>query len=150
MIGTIHGAGDGATTFNLPDYRGRFLRGVDQGAGRDPDATGRTAPATGGNTGDTVGSIQVEATKRPNTAFTTDSQGSHTHTAQGYQNNLVGVYEFGGPCCGMGEQGNLGGGGQPFVNLVLNANGAHTHTITGGGDSETRPVNAGVFYIVKL
>lgn len=26
-IGTSHGQGDGATTFNLPDYRGQFLRG---------------------------------------------------------------------------------------------------------------------------
>jgi microcystin-dependent protein len=27
-IGTTHGAGDGSTTFNLPDYRGRMLVGV--------------------------------------------------------------------------------------------------------------------------
>lgn len=27
MIGTSHGQGDGSTTFNLPDYRGNFLRG---------------------------------------------------------------------------------------------------------------------------
>jgi microcystin-dependent protein len=27
MIGTSHGVGDGSTTFNLPDYRGNFLRG---------------------------------------------------------------------------------------------------------------------------
>lgn len=27
MIGTSHGIGDGSTTFNLPDYRGNFLRG---------------------------------------------------------------------------------------------------------------------------
>lgn len=26
-IGTAHGQGDGSTTFNLPDYRGQFLRG---------------------------------------------------------------------------------------------------------------------------
>jgi len=26
-IGTAHGVGDGSTTFNLPDYRGNFLRG---------------------------------------------------------------------------------------------------------------------------
>lgn len=26
-IGTSHGQGDGSTTFNLPDYRGQFLRG---------------------------------------------------------------------------------------------------------------------------
>ena len=28
LIGTNFGAGDGSTTFNLPDYRGKFLRGL--------------------------------------------------------------------------------------------------------------------------
>ena len=32
IIGTSHGEGDGSTTFHLPDYRGRFLRGTDNGA----------------------------------------------------------------------------------------------------------------------
>ena len=27
VLGTSHGQGDGSTTFNLPDYRGQFLRG---------------------------------------------------------------------------------------------------------------------------
>lgn len=35
-IGTTWGAGDGATTFSLPDLRGRFPRGYDNGAGVDP------------------------------------------------------------------------------------------------------------------
>jgi len=34
-IGTTFGAGDGATTFNLPDLRGQFLRGWDDGRGID-------------------------------------------------------------------------------------------------------------------
>lgn len=34
-IGTTFGAGDGATTFNLPDLRGEFLRGFDDGRGVD-------------------------------------------------------------------------------------------------------------------
>jgi microcystin-dependent protein len=34
-IGTLWGAGDGSTTFNLPDGRGEFLRGADQGRGVD-------------------------------------------------------------------------------------------------------------------
>lgn len=34
-IGTMYGAGDGATTFNLPDLRGEFLRGFDDGRGAD-------------------------------------------------------------------------------------------------------------------
>lgn len=28
-LGTLYGAGDGSTTFKLPDFRGRFLRGYD-------------------------------------------------------------------------------------------------------------------------
>ncbi|MHA6907314.1 phage tail protein [Ralstonia pseudosolanacearum] len=34
-IGTTFGAGDGASTFNLPDLRGEFLRGWDDGRGID-------------------------------------------------------------------------------------------------------------------
>lgn len=58
VIGTAYGNGDGSTTFNLPDFRGRFLRGWDHGAGNDPDAGGRTVSASGGVTGDNVGSLQ--------------------------------------------------------------------------------------------
>lgn len=35
VIGTTHGAGDGSTTFNLPDIRGEFVRGWDHGRGID-------------------------------------------------------------------------------------------------------------------
>ncbi|MBE7196603.1 MAG: tail fiber protein [Parafilimonas terrae] len=34
-IGTTFGAGDGSTTFNLPDLRGEFIRGFDDGRGVD-------------------------------------------------------------------------------------------------------------------
>jgi microcystin-dependent protein len=34
-IGTVHGTGDGSTTFNLPDLRGEFVRGWDDGRGID-------------------------------------------------------------------------------------------------------------------
>lgn len=35
VIGTRFGAGDGSTTFNLPDLRGEFVRGYDHGRGVD-------------------------------------------------------------------------------------------------------------------
>lgn len=35
-LGTLWGAGDGSTTFNLPDMRGEFIRGFDAGRGVDP------------------------------------------------------------------------------------------------------------------
>lgn len=47
--------------FNLPDYRGRFLRGLDGTAGNDPDKLTRTAMNFGGNTGNNVGSVQNDA-----------------------------------------------------------------------------------------
>lgn len=34
-IGTTYGTGDGSTTFNLPDLRGEFVRGLDDGRGVD-------------------------------------------------------------------------------------------------------------------
>lgn len=34
-IGTAFGVGDGSTTFNLPDMRGEFIRGLDDGRGVD-------------------------------------------------------------------------------------------------------------------
>lgn len=54
-IGTTYGAGDGASTFGLPDLRGEFIRGLDNGRGVDVgrtlgsfqgDAIGTPAPAT--------------------------------------------------------------------------------------------------------
>lgn len=35
VIGTTFGEGDGSTTFNLPDLRGEFVRGYDNGRGVD-------------------------------------------------------------------------------------------------------------------
>lgn len=60
VIGTAYGAGDGSTTFNVPDYRGWFLRGWDHGAGIDPNAAGRTNRGDG-TTGDHVGTLQQGA-----------------------------------------------------------------------------------------
>lgn len=59
VIGKAFG-GDGSR-FCLPDLRGRFVRGVDGGSGRDPASARRTASAGGGNTGDQVGSSQMDA-----------------------------------------------------------------------------------------
>ena len=51
IIGTNFGAGDGTTTFNLPDYRGKFLRGLGGDSAADiyttqaeglPNITGET------------------------------------------------------------------------------------------------------------
>lgn len=59
-ISDDYGSGDNSTTFNLPDYRGQFLRGVDGSAGVDPNDTSRTDRGDG-TTGDVVGTKQTDA-----------------------------------------------------------------------------------------
>jgi len=44
-IGTTFGAGDGSTTFNVPDLRGEFIRGWDDGRGVDSGRTFGSAQA---------------------------------------------------------------------------------------------------------
>ena len=67
VLNTTWGFGNGSTTFNVPDLRGRFMRGVDGTAGNDPDNSTRTAINAGGNVGNNVGSLQ------------SDQLASHTH-----------------------------------------------------------------------
>ncbi|MCG8476098.1 MAG: phage tail protein [Cytophagales bacterium] len=61
IIGKAYGGDE--THFNVPDLRGRFARGVDNGSKNDPDADSRTASASGGNNGDSVGSYQDDEFK---------------------------------------------------------------------------------------
>ncbi len=60
VLGTIYGAVD-ADHFNLPDLRGAFVRGVDNGAGVDPDLPDRYSPDGSGGQYDGVGSLQCDA-----------------------------------------------------------------------------------------
>jgi Phage Tail Collar Domain len=60
-IGTYWGSGDGSGgSFNLPDLRGVFLRGVDGKADRDPEHDERLSLNSGGQTGNKVGSYQSD------------------------------------------------------------------------------------------
>lgn len=71
-IGTTWG-GTG-NRYNLPDFRGRFLRGVDAGAGRDPDENKRQASKPGGNKFG-VGSVQDDSFQSH-----AHNNGKHSHS----------------------------------------------------------------------
>lgn len=73
-IGVCWGVGDGSTTFNLPDLRGLFLRGVSGNSGNDEDADNRIVlNDNGGNTGNNVGSYQGDAIRNIVGHFKADS-----------------------------------------------------------------------------
>ena len=133
-IGTSWGYGNNMSTFNLPDLRGYFLRGVAFSSNRDPDVTSRTSQAQGGNIGNNVGSVQLSSFES-HSHRVTDPQ--HTHTVN-YDDNIYAI----------GEDGN-----QPVSNNgsnQLETNPASTGiTIDETGGKETRPLNAYVVYMIK-
>lgn len=127
-IGSAHG-GDGATSFFVPDLRGRFVRGVDAGAGRDPDALSRQQPQTGsGNAGDAVGSVQP------------DEQRSHFHgTAINFPNNQPGPGVFGNGSAGV----------QSDAMFAAGSGSADVQMSGSFGGAETRPNNAAMHFIIR-
>lgn len=136
-IGTSWG-GDGVPLFNLPDLRGRFLRGVDTGSGADPDRFSRYALHAGGNSGALVGTYQEDATARPNNTFVTSSD-THSHQMMGGNRT--------GNSPGPGDY--LQGTNNPQVyGNKSTASDTHNHYIASGGDNETRPTNVGVHFII--
>ncbi|NUL02618.1 tail fiber protein [Streptomyces lunaelactis] len=137
VIGTQHGGGDGTRTFNLPDYRGRFQRGVDDSTGRDPDAASRTAANQGGATGDSVGSVQGTATAFPTgNAFSSDTQGAHTHSVTHVPKDRSHPYVS---ASHYGEWNN--------DSANCDSDGDHTHSVE-GGDADTCPVNIYLNYLI--
>ena len=75
-IGTTYGAGDGSTTFNLPDLRGEFLRSLDDGRGVD---TGRTIGSSQAAADNTIS--QFESARNP--AGENNTAGAETVPANG-------------------------------------------------------------------
>jgi hypothetical protein len=118
---------EGIQYFVIPDLRGRFLRGRDGGAKRDPESDLRTAVYPGGATGDAVGSVQE------------DAAGPHAHNTQ------VVALGLGSRSDQTGKGGNRGVSG----NLVK------YDSVTSTEDQspdvkETRPKNMYVNYIIKF
>lgn len=135
--------GGSGTTFNLPDTRGFFLRGVDGGRGVDPDRGSRYAVATGGNTGDKVGTGQWHQFYTHNHTGATDWGGAHQH---GYTNSNIGNFT-------LASDGN--GTTKEYVDennaWTRSGDGNHAHNFTtnANGGNETRPDNLYVYYIIK-
>lgn len=138
IVGNIFGSGDGSTTFNLPDYRGKFIRGVNDASGNDPDASSRTAQASGGNTGDQAGSIQADQFK------------SHTHTVTDTGHAHTEQYGTGGGSA-QGVQGAApaqAGVNNVSTNTTVSATTGVTNQSTGG--NESRPINSAIYVHIKI
>ena len=124
-IGITYGPGNGSTTFNLPDFRGVFLRGYGQ------NATIKTA--AGANAGSAT---------RAEGSSQTDSFASHNHNLVDGSGNAVNanyrnLYDSinAGGSSGLTSSGN--------VNYGL-------PRVSNTGGTETAPVNVAVSYLIRV
>lgn len=119
-ISTTYGVGDGSTTFNLPDMRGRVAAGADNMGGSAAGRLTSTTMSPDGNTLSATGGTQTHT-------LITAEMPSHTHAlSDAYPGvNTGGSWQQNGGAYGgsIGTIGSTGGGGahlnvQPT--LVLN------------------------------
>lgn len=138
-IGTTYGAGNGSTTFNIPDFRGRVAVGPDSmgtgtgDAGRIPSPdtrggvggqheVGLTSLQSGVNSNGSVGGIQGGSNVR-----------GHSEVAQALVVNGQGA----GYADGIRTDG--GGLSIDFVNDLVSDHDDHTHSLVGRSADQAHP-----------
>ena len=153
-LSTTYGAGNGSTTFNLPDFRGVVPRGLDEGRGLD---TGRALS----------NAVQADQNKSHTHGASSDAQGTHQHefsgitTASGAHDHAYYASVTGGPGTAPDVDSTAGaqqtgyatsavGDHAHYFGGTTSLNGGHAHNITvsAEGGSEARMKNiATIFWI---
>ena len=148
VIGTQYGAGNGSSTFNIPDLRGEFIRGFDNGKGTD--------------SGRSIATSQSDQNKQHNHSAN-GVVGDHVHNyafAQGsggtIGNNFGGsginnVSQSGGRLAELEQDG--GNDGQDLRGFTANTDNTQpslTVSVGNDGGGETRPRNIAMMYVIKV
>jgi len=144
IIGVNYGSGDGSSTFNVPDLRGEFVRGVDRGRGVD---SGRNvATSQGGANVSHNHSISLSGT-----TSTKSLTGSVRRISEGYRGYgtadgvFTKTFDANNPVTGSASNSPTGG---------FSMDASHNHTFSASGTSgsqgdEARPRNVAMLYIIK-
>lgn len=120
VIGTTFGAGNGSTTFNLPNLKGRFP------VGRDALTSPFVNLAATGGSKDAAVVAHTHPIDHVHPQVSTSSDGAHSHNVSGdstlhlYDNDGTGNSIAAGPFSMFW---------QPALTAVTTSNGIHTHTV---------------------
>ena len=143
VIGTAYGTGNGSSTFNLPDLRGEFVRGFDNGKGTD---SGRSIATSQGS----------QNAQHNHSASATSTAGAHSHSLN-YQRKHVEDTGTAAITDIRREGGDGDGGSQTFTNdttsgFMNNATVSVSTSVSIGnqGGNESRPRNVAMMYVIKI
>jgi len=153
--------GGSGSSFKVPDLRGEFIRGLDNYGG-----TASSRGARGVDSGrDTLNDVQSSQMQRHQHTGTTNSGGSHSHTASvsdpGHQHSMsVGFFNSlsSGGALAFRDAGtsNRINNATTGISVSNSSHSGHQHSFStnnqGGTDnsSENRPRNIAMMYIIKL
>jgi len=139
VIGTAYGTGNGSTTFNLPDLRGEFIRGFDNGRGVD---NGRSiASSQGSQYGQHNHNVSASSSSSV-------SDPGHSHSMSvGFFNSLSsgGALAFRDAGTSNRVNSNTTGISVSTSTSISQSNRGGT-----GNSSETRPRSIAMMYIIKF
>ncbi|HEC26694.1 MAG TPA: tail fiber protein [Gammaproteobacteria bacterium] len=131
VIGTLFGVGDGSTTFNVPDRRGRSSAGLDNMGGTSADTiTDTAADIVGGVFGAETHTMTTAEIAEHGHTGSTNSTGSHTHTHNSYTNYIS-----------TGTGGTISGHAMYYAELgnATGSSGIHSHIVTISNTGSTTP-----------
>tara|TARA_R100000388_G_scaffold78528_1_gene57277 strand:- start:2946 stop:3896 length:951 start_codon:yes stop_codon:yes gene_type:complete len=133
-ISTTWGAGDGSSTFNLPDLRGQFVRGWDNSAGVDSGRSFASSQSDQNKTHDhTASTISLTGgIRKISEGFLAGGSATGVFTKTSDGNNSI---------TGASSTSPVGG---------VDFDGSHTHTIASDGGTEVRVKNYALMYVIKF
>ena len=134
IVGTTHGAGNGSSTFNIPDLRDRFIVGASNSTG-DTSYPGVSPGATGGSANATLVTHSHTINNHTHSfSATTNNPGDHDHNVDVLAEfaSTHGTWQTGGGY----RQVHTGG---THRKPITSDAGGHTHSISGttGNPSNT-------------
>jgi len=135
LLGTTFGSGDGSTTFNIPDLRGRVVAGKDDMGGSAASrltssyfgGTATNLGATGGLESNTLNTAQIPS--HTHTAISADAGHVHSNGGASIQNAYGGT-NSGSQISWAGSPNNVGTSFANITTTIANTGGGGAHNNT--------------------